>query len=363
MLARHVSTETDPGARGSEFGRRHAASVHGTIAAYERLFEELHALKPGEIRAIGRRAGDALDALHPDIVDEILGIAAGAEADEESLLALNARTEIFAGAGPPECSAIGVLPQRSAGATTLAQNWDWHPGVADSRILWTVIEPDGHRFTTLTEAGIVAKIGVNDHGLGLCLNILASSRDGGVGGIPIHVLCRLILQRATGLNDALAILQSADATASSCFNVAHAGSKGSDMVSFELSPLGVRAIEPEQGVLLHTNHFLGRLDGAEDLDLRDWPDTVLRLRELEARVRNGPPRLDADFVKSALRSHDAGRIAVCCHDEDNPRYADRQATLASVYLRLDDAEMEITDGAPCVAAYRVVEETRAEAPA
>lgn len=359
MLARHVSTEIGEGPRGREFGRRHRESVRSTIGAYERLFAIQHQLDSNEIRSIGRRVGESLSANHPAIVEEILAIADGAGADGEALLAVNARTEVLAGGGPTECSMVGVMPERSNGQTILAQNWDWHPDVAASMVVWTVIGPDGRRFTTLTEAGIVAKIGFNDSGLGLCLNILGSSHDGGVGGTPVHVLCRLILQSASCLEDARAILQGADATASSCFNVAHGGAAlGPEMASLELSPAGVTTVTPERGVLLHTNHFLGELGGAEDLYRCDWPDTELRLGELDRAVRRGPDRLDVDDVKASLRSHEAGQIAICCHDPDNPSYADRQATLASVCFQLEEQNMEITDGAPCQAPFRTVKGTR-----
>lgn len=345
MLAEHVSTEASIGDRGRAFGRAHAGAVAHTVAAYERWFGELHGLDPAAIRALGREAADGLEDRHRE---EIAAIAEGAGVDGDSLLAMNARTEIFAGAGPPECSAIGVLPERSGGTTILAQNWDWHPDLVDSRVVWTIAEPDGRWLTTLTEAGILAKVGLNSRGVGVCLNILGCSADGGVGGAPIHVLCRQVLQEAGNVGEADALLRAARVTASSCLNVAQPGA----MTSFEVSPAGVAVVEPEAGVLLHTNHFLIPVPGAEDTARRAWPDTVDRLEELDERVRHGAGVIGADAVKTALRSHDAGRIAVCCHDLDNPAHADRQGTLASVFLHLDERRMELTDGAPCQAPYR-----------
>lgn len=361
MLASHVSEQAKPFDRGFAFGRRNGVAVRSTLVAYERMFEATRGIEAAQVRALGRGVGDALQSTLPEIVDEIAGIAAGAGVDAEGLLAANARTEILAGDGPPECSVIGVLPQRSAGATVLAQNWDWHPDLANSLVVWSVVEPGGRSFTTLTEAGILAKIGLNDRGLGLCLNILGSSLDGGIGGTPVHVLCRLILQRAGGLRDAHAILAGAAATASSCFSIARAAPEGCEMASFELSPAGIAKIEPKRGVLLHTNHFLGPLDRGEDRIRREWPDTELRLRELDERLRNAPGSLEPGAVKAVLRSHDAGRIAVCCHDADNPRRERRQATLASVCMRLERRRIEVTEGAPCRAPFRAFGMTAAPA--
>jgi isopenicillin-N N-acyltransferase like protein len=353
MIARHTSAEEDPRKRGVGIGRAQAEAIRRTIAAYERLFAARHGLTPDVMRELGREVGETLGRGHPDLLAEIGGMADGSGTPVDSLLAINARTEILAGGGRSECSAIGVDPGRSGEETLLAQNWDWHPDLADSMVLWTVAPTGGRSFTTLTEAGILAKIGLNDRGLGLCLNILSTTRDGGIGGTPIHALCRLILDRAATLSDVQEILAGAGAgaTASSCFNV---GAAGGELASFELSPGGLSEVEPENGILLHTNHFLAPPGAGEDLMQRDSPDTGLRLAELDVRIRQADRPLDAEAITTALRSHEAGPIAVCCHDADNPAYEDRVATLASVVMNLERRELRVTDGAPCVSDFEVV---------
>src|SRR5262249_33288095 len=134
--------------------------------------------------------------------------------------AANARTEILAGATAPECSVIGVLPARSAtGTLLLAQNWDWHPALAPSRVLWTITWPDGRWLTTLTEAGILGKIGLNSSGLGVLLNILHCSLDGGIGGLPVHVLLRVLLERCHDMTSALTLIRASRMSASSCVTI------------------------------------------------------------------------------------------------------------------------------------------------
>jgi isopenicillin-N N-acyltransferase-like protein len=274
-------------------------------------------------------------------------------------MAVNARTELLAGAARPECSAIGVPPERSGGHTLLAQNWDWHPSLRDSAVLWTIVEPDGRWLVTMTEAGILAKIGMNSRGLGLCVNILESSADGGPGGIPVHVLMRLALQHCDDVAAAGALLEANGASGSSCFNI---GSPGA-LASYEVSPARVARIEPEDGVLLHTNHFLEPPGDAEDVHRRESPSTLARLDELDRRVRRVPGQVDVTAVKDALRSHDAGPNAICCHDPDNERYADRIETLVSVCLDLDELRFEISEGAPCSSPYREAPTPGAGAPA
>ena len=41
---------------------------------------------------------------------------------------------------------------------------------------------------------MVAKAGLNSAGVGLCLNVLTTDRDGGPGGVPYHVVLRAVLE-------------------------------------------------------------------------------------------------------------------------------------------------------------------------
>ena len=53
-----------------------------------------------------------------------------------------------------------------------------------------------------------------------------------------------------------------------------------------------------------------------------------------------------------MRSHAAGPVAICCHDVENLAYADRQESLASIVMRLDDRSLEISEGPPCANPYQ-----------
>jgi isopenicillin-N N-acyltransferase like protein len=351
-LPQHESAPASAAARGREFGAAHAERVANTLACYRELFAAARGLTPGQIEVLGERVSSDLHRNWPRLATEISGIAAGAGASASELFAANARTEILAGATPPECSVIGVLPGRSArGSLLLAQNWDWHPGLAASLVLWTIHRPGGRWLTTLTEAGLVAKIGLNSSGVGVMLNILTSSRDGGVGGLPVHALLRL-LHECDDMRSALLLIRQAKVTASSCITIGCAGRGAAEagLVSAELSPGGHALIWPEDGVLLHTNHFRSGPPAGQDLYVRDWPDTVTRLASLRDDVE-GSGAVSAAQLQAALRSHQDGPLSVCCHGEDAGQFADKAATLASVILDLDRPEMLVAAGQPCTGDY------------
>lgn len=236
--------------------------------------------------------------------EELAGIAAGADVPLRSLMRLQARTELLGGA---ECSLI-ARPGR------LEQTWDWHPDVLS--YVWVVEQPGGRWFATLTEAGMLAKIGLSSAGLCFGLNFLRCSLDGGLDGVPIHVLLRTLLERVDSFDDALSLLVSTRVSASSCITVASAD----EVAAIELSPAGCRVIRTSP--LLHTNHFLDGPPAGEDLEAADETTTFTRLRRLQ---RTG----SLDGVR-------------CVEDPDVP-WPDRIVTLATVVMEPAAPRLEVAD--------------------
>lgn len=324
-LPHHVSHEPAAGDRGHAFGVAQRAAIASTVRTYRRLLQDV------DLRAAGVSVADSLE---PQFVDELEGMAAGAEQDARDLLAINARTELLAGA---ECSVVGQL---QGSAVSLAQTWDWHPDLAPSRVLWTVHLPDGAWFTTATEAGILAKLGLNRHGVACALNLLSDPADGGTGGVPIHVLLRLVLERAHDAAQAVELLCGARTTASSAVTVASAG----ELASVELSPGGAVLVRPDpDGWLVHTNHFLSRPAQAPDEE-----GSRLRRARLLALLRAGVA------PEAALASHLPAQEPVCRHGDPGVPWPDRIATLLAT--RIDPAEpsFSLAAGPPCSAPFEPV---------
>ena len=193
----------------------------------------------------------------------------------------------------------------------LAQNWDWHPDTSASTVI-QIVEHEHGWFVTLTEAGILAKIGLNDAGLGVCLNILHTTADGGCTGTAIHVLLRQILETCRTVDEAIALLTQATTSASSAVTVATPG----DVATVELSPGGANVIRGSVGA--HTNHFLEPPRKGTDTAPEEWPSTIPRLET----VRNQP-------LLDALRSHEGHPKSVCRHVDEQEPWAEQSVTVAS----------------------------------
>lgn len=318
-----------------------------TVSVYRRLLAETAGLGRADVLAAGQRVGSRLATDHPALLDELEGLATGARQDVRELLAVNARTELLAGTQDRggECSLLGRLELDGG---WLAQTWDWHPDLAAAAVLWTVEHADGW-WQTVTEAGVLAKLGHNSHGVACGLNFLTCSTDGGLDGTPVHVLARLVLQTCATGADARALLGGARTSASSCLTVA-AANGGPDLFAAELSPGGTRFAEPARdGWLVHTNHFLGAPRTGADTMPSAHPGTLDRFLCVGRAARDGTP------VAHVLAQHNSVAEPVCRHgDPPGTAWADRRATLLATWARPAQRELRVAAGPPCQAPFALV---------
>jgi isopenicillin-N N-acyltransferase like protein len=358
-LLTHTSMETDPATRGRELGRAQGDAVKRNIHFYSRMFSEAADLSERDVLDAGRRVGETLSRYWPELLAEIDGLANAVGHPTDALLAVNARTELLAESPAPECSLLACTPTEGAGGRAiLAQNWDWHPDVADSLLVWTVRGSTGEWFTTLTEAGMVAKIGMNCHRLGCGLNRLVSIADGppADGTVPIHVLLRKVLQTCRSLSDAVRVLRSAEVSASSCITVAFADGLGGAAAAVELAPGSSQVVRPDRrGYLCHTNHFLAPDARPMDTAPIRWPESLTRLSYLYAALDRFPTSLRICDIQSVLSSHTGDPTPICRHLDDREAWTEAWATLSSVVLDLAHGRMWISPGPPCSADYQLAE--------
>jgi isopenicillin-N N-acyltransferase-like protein len=346
-LHRHFSAEAGDGDRGRALGAAQRDRIRAATEVYSRLFA-LNGLGAADVARHGADALDRIGAFAPELGTEIEGIAAGSGLPVETIGALNARTEILA-ASAGECSAIACLGAVTASGSALGiQTWDWHHELADGWIVWTIEHPDGRRVETMTEAGIVGKIGMNDRGVAVLLNILSHRDDGPPVGVPVHILCRAVLDRADGAVPALATIAAAEVSASSAMTVV-TDEDGGAVCTVEVSPAGPGFVTPdERGVLVHTNHFLEQPGRSGDTGVRDAPGTILRYDLAGRRMAAmRPGEVTPEAVLHAMASHRGGASAMCCHPRPGDALGDRWTTLATIVAEPATRELRVHRGGPC----------------
>lgn len=327
----------DPFERGVQRAKALGSELHHGFAGYLELFTAV-GIRESLLREGAEQTLAATGAWHDDLVVEMRGVADASGLESWQVAALNARTEILSGASgtkPGECSTI-VNADRAVGA----QTWDWHEELSE---FWHLQEVRGgtHSYVGLTEHGILSKVGMNDAGVGIFLNILGHTADR-ADGVPVHLVGARVLAEAGSMAEAVAILKDAPVSTSSAITVL--GADGA--VSVELSPVGAAVVEAHEGTLLHTNHFLdARLSAGEKQGIYD-PDSQLRYAVLEKRAARGPLPDSDGLLVDYLMSHPGDEAELCCVPAPGATLGDRWATLATITMTSAARTMAVAAGTP-----------------
>ena len=323
--------------RGRQRAAQLGASLHTGIDLYNELFSVV-GIPAATVRSDANRMLDLVASWAPELAEELVGVAEGAGVEPWQIAALNARTEILSqalGARPGECSTI----VRQAETTFGTQTWDWHEELGQ---LWhaQTVAGNARSYVGITEHGILSKIGMNDAGVSLFLNILGHVDDGPTG-VPVHLLIARILANATSVAEALELIADATICSSSVLTLMD----GTRAVMAELSPAGVAVLEPNNGMLAHTNHFLNAaLSQGEKPGLYD-PDSQERYELIESRLERYPAPTGPDDILQFLYS-DPGQAAMCCVPDPGAVFGTRWATLATITMENATRTMRVAEGSP-----------------
>jgi len=348
----HVTASGSPRERGRAYGRQARDAVFLCVDRYREAFKYRANLGWNAALEQARGYEPAIAAFHPAALEEIRGIAEGSGASFDAVLALNCRSELmFAAArrGPSECTSFAVTPEASAGGhMLLGQNWDWVPFAREVCVLLEVRRDDGPDYVTVVEAGMLAKVGFNSAGLGMCTNTLVSSTDAGRLGVPYHVMLRAILD-AESVEAASKTIHSVDRALSANYLVADKSGAAANFETTSGGPSGVHVTRPEQGLLSHSNHFLCPAYAASDAYVGNSPHSLTRLTAMRSAL--GGAGLSVARMQEVLRDHAHAPNGICGHPDPtaHPLYA--RTTVASVVADLTTGDVWLTQGPPCSAEY------------
>jgi isopenicillin-N N-acyltransferase-like protein len=399
-----ISVRGTPAECGAGYGAAAAATIGANLELYRRRFREQAGLDTAAVRAAGERFRAVTRAAHPRIAAMLDGLAEGAGAAIAEVYALNARTELLydaqalvrrhpasraapppAPAAVPEapdgpgggCTSAGILGTHTAsGHLLLGQNWDWHPDQRDTMVLLATQDEHGHAVLTLTEAGMLAKAGLNSAGVGVCVNMLGCDRDGlppasnasdasnapvgssapvgSAPGVPYHVLLRSVLE-ADSLAWALRTACRTPRNASINLLIGQAGDPaygdpvtGGELIDLEIVPGDVGWMHPVDGMITHANHLETGLDVYDTL--KDWggssPFRSARARRLLAGAAAAGTVTEKDLA-AVFRDHASFPHAICRHVDEREAPLDRSESVYSILLDLDARRFALAAGPPC----------------
>lgn len=375
-----VRVSGGPRERGRQYGEQARDRVRRSVELYEEVFADYAGWSWERVRAECAPFGPRIADFDSRYLEEIGGIAEGADLPEIDILAINVRTEVMFGASsrgdgtPPRdgCSAVALLPQITAdGHTLLAQNWDWIEGTRQTAVVLEALPDDGPAYIAIMEAGLLAKMGLSAAGIGLATNTVISDLDRGDPGVPYHVCLRSVLSAPT-MADALGGLMRGRRSSSANYLLASHDGLAFDAETWPGDGACMTVTTPQAGRLLHTNHFIAPRFPHRDRGLELMPDSPLRLQRLQALLGEPPAdapagaaraggRADPDEataglgradIEAALKDHAGHPWGVCAHPDATQVPVHQESTILSVVMDVTERRLWLADGNPCGAPYR-----------
>jgi isopenicillin-N N-acyltransferase like protein len=345
-----IEVSGTPFERGQQYGEQASERILKGIDHYK---DQLHSsgLKDNDLAAMIDRFAGAIEDYGSQYIEEMKGIARAVDKDLSAILLLNARTEILKLARRREkgqqdfiqsdgCTGVFIMPSASRDNTFIhAQNWDWKAECAETSVVLKIKRDDGPDIITFTEAGGLARTGFNAAGITISGNYLETERDYRELGVPLAIIRRRVLEQ-----DQLAMsMQAVYGTRKSASNNMMIGHAHGIAIDFECAPDETFLVHPQDGILVHANHFQSpvALSKLQDKGVFNMPDSLyrdLRVRQL-LEPHNG--QITVDTVKNALSDMFETPYSVCRPPRKSPLSNNQSATVAMIVMVPSEGRIEV----------------------
>jgi isopenicillin-N N-acyltransferase-like protein len=344
-----IEVSGPPRERGRQYGEQAAARIRRGVEHYLAQMGAA-SIEDRGIGGFARGFVPEIARFDPTYPEEMRGIAEGAGLPFEAVVLLNCRTEVLQLAerakeagdeNSPDRGCTGLVCQpgiTADGRLIHAQNWDWKAECAETSVVLKIRREDGPDILTFTEAGGLARSGLNSRGIAITANYLECERDYRRTGVPLALIRRKVLQSAH-LSHAMQAVYATPKSASNNMIVSHPAGIAID---FECAPDETFQVHPENGLLVHANHWISpvALSKLRDTGIVNTPDSLyrdLRVRDLVAPHRG---RVTVDDVKAALFD-DFEEPHSVCRPPRRGAAGNLSATVAMIVMQPGLGRMEV----------------------
>ncbi|MGK9167570.1 acyl-CoA--6-aminopenicillanic acid acyltransferase [Inquilinus limosus] len=343
-----VDIHGTPRERGRQYGAAAADRTRKSVEVYARQLRDL-GYDWAQIRGFVADFVPKMEAFAPELIEEMRGIAEGVELEFEAVALINCRTEVMQLAhrrkglvedDPDGCTGAVILGSASAdGQLIHGQNWDWRAECAETAIVLRVRREDGPDVLTFTEAGGLARNGLNSVGTAITANYLESDRDYKLGvGVPLPLIRRKALEQE---HFALS-MRIVAVTPKSASNNMILSNAGGFAIDFECAPDETFPLYPEDGLLVHANHWRSpvALSKLKEAGIPSSPESYYRDWRVQQHLGAKRGQLTAEDMKAAFFDDFGTPYAVCRPPRPSQRN-NLSATVAMVIMRPAEGVMEV----------------------
>lgn len=282
---------------------------------------------------------------YPQYVEELQGMAEGANVGLDDLGMLNAMEAVTMDAlHLTKCTSMAVSQERTTNDRVLiAHNEDWLPEDEADVYLIHAKPDDEPPFLAMTYGGLLPNIGFNAYGIAQCCDSVYPT-DSRIG-IPRIIVSRAVLAARTP-GEAIRHMLAPHRAAGYNHLLAH---ESGEIYSVEVSARQFAILEPENGVMVHTNHYLD----AHMRTIESEPDELISTRVRYLRAK----RLLAQQEKHTIRSLQAIQKDHVNHPDSICNHAimgdplDREKTITALTIDLTNRQMHACWGNPCSSVF------------
>lgn len=315
-----------------QIGRDYGEALGQDIAAALDYYDALAAATGVDLKDTAAKAARYVDAARlaiPQVVEELEGIAEGADISLDAAAVLNCFEEVWPGSDRPPEACTTIFSGRF-----LLHAEQWYAGHNQIGVIHA--RPDGGpSFVSPTCAGFLPAVGMNSSGFAQGIDSLAAADDS--VGIPRVMVSRASLG-ATGLEGAML----AACMPGRAGGYAHVLATVDQKVVVETSASSSAILD---GVAAHTNHYLSRTATARPPSA----GSVARLARAQELLMERPPST-LEECAIVLADHEGTPEAICVHEEG----IDGSGTVFGMACDLETGRMMVSDGRPCAGRWEQV---------
>lgn len=329
-----------------EMGRQHG------VQAYERVHGFLEYLYRGARRPqneVLQAAASFLPLFQqhcPVVLEEVHGLAEGAEVRFEEALLLQLRGEVLPHLPAAGCTTFAVAGgQTRDGGLLIGQNSDVDPAMQPFFQVVKLLPAHGPRLLMWTLAGQLGYHGLSEWGVAHFANSLAGGPVAGAApGHPTglsHYPIKRRLYEARSQAEVLNLWRSLPVCSSGNYMMA----AGPALFDVEVTPAGIAVLEdPGCGFLAHANHFLSSEFRTPETDAAALRDSFARQQRMTELLAAQCGALTGAAMRTLLADHHGRPHGICRHgaNEENG-----MTTAAGLIAEPREGKLHVSWGPPC----------------
>lgn len=341
MYKRYLKISGNAYERGVRIGRELKMQIETNYLNQTKFYDVPEGVSYVEWAKMAERYVPLMEKWTPEVLEEMKGMAEGAEMEFGQILAMTTAYEksFCRDMIEDKCSSFLLGKAVTEGGRTIIgqtndecyTEWLYQLDVVLHHV-------DGERESLIyTHPGVPAYMGINNDGLAVLWTYIDNGVTG--DGVPTNAIIRHLLTLGS-VDEAVAFLKAVPHDIPNQFGL---GDKSGRIASVECFPNKVYVKEDDE-FLVHTNHTVFADEPEFTCSKTTWDRYDVMKKQIEEAGKN----ITVEDCKNFMRSHERFPNSICSHPYPEKPW---NKTLAAMVFDIEVGEMHIAFGNPCECEY------------